>query len=84
MKTDLLQAQLNAAEAAEAAATAAGELQEIAGVESELRQQAPVLFRVDLTRQLLVGLADLIALTALAEQVENHLLGDLHDGECLR
>src|SRR5215216_2241609 len=48
-------------------------------VHAELVEQARMLLRVDLLRQLLIGLLRLALTEPLADQVENLLLGDLHD-----
>src|SRR4051812_14457461 len=60
------------------ATSAARELQQLARIEAELRQQALVALRVHLVRQLLLRLLRLVVLAALAQQLQDLVLGDLH------
>ncbi len=46
--------------------------------DAELLEQARVLVGVDLRRQLAVGLADLVVLALRAQQLQHHVLVDLH------
>src|SRR6185436_16839191 len=57
----------------------AAELREdVLGLEPELREQAGVALGIDLVGELLLGLAGLAVVAALAEQVEDLVLGDFH------
>jgi hypothetical protein len=62
------------------AAAAHEPLDQLLGVEAELLQQVGVLVGVDLVGELLLGLAGLVLLATIAEQVEDHALVELHEG----
>jgi hypothetical protein len=55
-------------------------LDELLGVDAELLEQVGVLVGVDLVGELLLGLGGLVLLAALAEEVEEHVLVELHAG----
>src|SRR4029450_2293873 len=54
-------------------------LDELLGVDAELLEEAGVPVRVDLVGELLGGLVGLVLLAAVAEQVEDHVLVELHE-----